>query len=244
MKVGIFGDSFSGSNGPTSWTTLLKQSYEQVENFSEAGSSLFHGYQHFIKNYKNFDTIVFTITAPGRLYTDIPSPDLCICNLFVVEHLMGLPDIKQNRYYNEIKAAEQYYMYLQNNEFDLFVHDSIIEKIVKLTNEASIKLILLPCMREGLGSVSNLFTYCTKDFHLSLINELEREFFKIPHKGMHFERKDRLQNHISDENNTILYEIVKEMINGKEVIMDLHMFDPAPATDVDVYYNMEEIRKL
>ena len=62
MKVGIFGDSFSGSNGPTSWTTLLKNSFDVVENYSEAGSSLFHGYQHFLNNYKKFDIIVFTIT--------------------------------------------------------------------------------------------------------------------------------------------------------------------------------------
>jgi hypothetical protein len=124
------------------------------------------------------------------------------------------------------------------------VHDSIIEKIVRITNEANIKLILLPCMKEGLGSVSDLFKFSIPDFHLSLINELEREFFKIPHKGMHFERKDRLQNHISDENNMILAELVKEMINNKEIIIDLTMFDPSPATDVDVYYNMEEIRKL
>jgi len=244
MRVAIFGDSFSGSNGPTSWTTLLKQSFEQVENFSEAGSSLFHGFQHFIKNYKNFDTVIFTITAPGRLYTDIPSADLCICNLFVVEHLLSQNNITANRYYNEIKAAEQYYVYLQNKEFDSFVHDSIIEKIVRLTTESNIKLILLPCMREGLGSVPSLFKFSTQDFHLSLINELEREFFKIPHKGMHFERKDRLQNHISDENNTILADIVKEIINGKEIKIDLTMFDASPATDVDVYYNMEEIRKL
>jgi hypothetical protein len=244
MKVGIFGDSFSGSNGPTSWTTLLKHSFDQVENFSEAGSSLFHGYQHFIKNYKNFDTIVFTITAPGRLYTDIPSPDLCICNLFVIEHWMSLPNIKEHQYYNEIKAAEQYYMYLQTNEFDLFVHDSIIEKIVALTKESNIKLILLPCMREGVGSVSNLFTYCTKSFHLSLINELERKFFNIPHRGMHFERKDRLQNHISDENNVVLANLVKEMISGNNIVIDLNMFDSCPSTDVNIYYNMEEIRKL
>jgi hypothetical protein len=244
MKIGIFGDSFSGSNGPTSWTTLLKNSFDLVENYSEAGSSLFHGYTHFLNNYKKFDTIVFTITAPGRLYTDIPTPDLCICNLFVVEHLLSLDNIKQNSHYDIIKAAEQYYMYLQNSKFDLFVHNAVLEKIVKLTQEQNIKLIMLPCMREAKESMPELFPCCGDEFHLSLINDLEREFFKIPHTGMHFERKDRLQNHISDENNLILANLVEKIINNEDIKIALTLFDPQPATDVNIYYNMEEILKL
>jgi len=244
MKIGIFGDSFSGSNGPTSWTTLLKNSFDVVENYSEAGSSLFHGYKHFLNNYRKFDTIIFTITAPGRLYTNIPTPDLCICNLFVVEHLLGLDDIKQSTHYDVIKAAEQYYMYLQNIEFDLFVHNAILEKIAKLTQTHNIKLIMLPCMREAKESMPELFPFCTYKFHLSLINDLERDFYKLPHTAMHFERKDRLQNHISDENNILLADIIKKIIKDENIKMDLSLFDPCPTTDVNVYYNMEEINKL
>jgi hypothetical protein len=244
MKVGIFGDSFSGSNGATSWTTLLKQSFDQVENFSEGGSSLFHGYKHFLNDYKKFDTIVFTLTAPGRLYTDIPPSDLCICNLFVVEHLLGLDDIKQSIHYDAIKAAEHYYMYLQNEEFDLFVHNSIIEKIIKLTKEHNIKLILLPCMLESKRSMPEVFSFCAEEFNLSQVNNLERDFYKLPHTAMHFERKGRLQNHISDENNIVLADIVTRIINNEDIKISINLFDPCPATDVNVYYNMEEINKL
>ena len=90
MKLGIFGDSFSGSKGPTSWATLLGNDCEFAENFSEPGTSLFHAYKHFLANYKKYDTIIFTVTASGRLYTDIPTSELCVCNLFVVEHLLSL----------------------------------------------------------------------------------------------------------------------------------------------------------
>jgi hypothetical protein len=50
MKIGIFGDSFSGGVGPTSWTTLLHTEFGNTINHSELGTSLFHAYQHFIKN--------------------------------------------------------------------------------------------------------------------------------------------------------------------------------------------------
>jgi len=213
-----------------------------VENFSQGGSSLFHGYKHFINNYKKFDKIIFTITAPGRLYTDIPASELCICNTFVVEHLLSLTDIKEHIYYDVIKAAEQYYIYLQNTEFDSFVHDSIIEKIIKLAEEENINLILLPSMTNS--SSSNLFKFCKQDFDLSSINNLERKFYNIPHNGMHFERKDRLQNHISDENNAILADLIKKIINEEDIQLDISLFDECPKTNPSIYYNMEEIQKL
>ena len=243
MKIGVFGDSFSGSNGPTSWTSLLRNEHNNVTNYSEPGTSLFHAYRHFIKNYKEYDTIIFTITAPGRLYTDLPV-EMCICNLFVVEHQLSLPGIETKKYYKHIKAAEQYYTYLQNDDFDNFVQDSILDKIIKLCQENNIKLIMLPCMFQSRTKNSNPYVNCSDKFNLSLINDLEREHYNIPHTGMHFERKDRLQNHISDENNLILFSLVERIIRGEDIKIDISMFNPCPATDVNVYYDMEEIKKL
>lgn len=243
MKIGIFGDSFSGSNGPTSWTTLLHHEFGNAINHSEAGTSLFHAYKHFIKNYKDYDTIIFTITAPGRLYTDVPV-DMCICNLFVVEHQLSMPNIETKMYYKHIKAAEQYYTYLQNDDYDNFVHDAIIEKVINLCQENNIKLIMFPCMFQNRTKNFDPYINCADKFNLGMVNELEREFYNIPHKGMHFEREDRLQNHISDENNFVLFNIVKRIIQGENIKIDITMFDPWPKTDVNVYYNMEEINKL
>jgi len=243
MNIGIFGDSFSGSNGPTSWTTLLHNEFRNAINHSEAGTSLFHAYQHFIKNYQNYDTVIFTITAPGRLYTDVPV-DMCICNLFVVEHQLSMPNIETKMYYKHIKAAEQYYTYLQNDEFDIFVHDAIIEKIINVCKEHNIKLIMLPCMVESRTRNSNPYINCADEFNLGMVNELEREFYNILQNGMWFERRGRLENHMSDENNFVLFELVKRILQGEGIKVDITMFDSCPKTDVNVYYDMEEIKKL
>ena len=238
MKIGIFGDSFSAGIGPTSWTTLLHNEFGNAINHSEPGTSLFHAYQHFIKHYQDYDTVIFTITAPGRLYTDVPV-DMCICNLFVVEHQLSMPNIETKIYYKHIKAAEQYYKYLQTDEFDIFVHDAIIEKIINVCKEHNIKLIMLPCTKN-----SNPYINCADKFNLGMVNELEREFYNIPHKGMHFEREDRLQNHLSDENNFVLFDLIKKIIQGNNIEIDMSVFDHCPKTDVNVYYDMEEINKL
>ena len=243
MKIGIFGDSFSGGIGPTSWTTLLYNEFGNAVNYSEPGTSLFHAYQHFIKNYQNYDTVIFTITAPGRLYTDAPV-DMCICNLFVVEHQLSMPNIETKMYYKHIKAAEQYYKYLQTDEFDIFVHDAIIEKIINVCKEHNIKLIMLPCMFQSRTKNFDPYINFVNNFHLSKLNDMEREYYNIPHEGMHFERRDRLQNHLSDENNFVLFDLIKKIIQGNNIEIDISIFDPCPKTDVNVYYDMEEINKL
>lgn len=244
MRIGVFGDSFSGGLGPTSWVTLLNDENNSVRNLSYPGTSLFHAYRFLENNLKNFDIIIFTITAPGRLYTDIPAKDLSLCNLFAVKHLLSLENVKQSKYYNHIVAADSYYKYLQNNEFDDFVQISIVDKIISLTNQANKKLILLPSMLSSKLNGLIKFKNFNEKFSLSDINELERAHYNLPHSAMHYEKKDRLQNHISDENNLILSNLIKQIINGNELEIDITMFDPSPGTAVDVYYNMEEIKKL
>jgi hypothetical protein len=244
MRIGVFGDSFSGSNGPTSWVTLLGDKNNTVRNLSYPGTSLFHAFRLLPGNLKNFDVIIFTVTAPGRLFTTIPADRLSLCNSFAVDHLLNLDEMKKSPYYNHVVAADKYYKYLQNNEFDDFVHLSIVNKIIDLVKQANKKLILLPSMLSS--KLNNLieFEYFDEKFSLSDINELERNFYKLPHTAMHYEKKERLQNHLADENNLILNNLIKKIIQGEHIKVNIKMFDSNPTTDVNVYYNMEEIEKL
>lgn len=237
MKIAIFGDSYAASTGPTSWGSFLATMNNcQVENFAKRGTSLFYSYLKFIDNYKNFDVIVFLVTAPGRLH----HPEQAIPNLFSAEyrlkngpHPPGVEEL--------IKASIQYYLHLQNSEFDSFVHLSIIEKILKLSEEENKKLIMLPAMGESKNM--EIMHHADPDFFLDWVNFHERKHFRIPISGMSFERT-RLQNHITDVNNLIFAKLLTRIINGEELIIKGTDFDICPDEDPNIYYDMEKIKEL
>lgn len=237
MKIGIYGDSFAASAGPTSWTSILKTKFD-VTVYALGGSSLFWSYKNFIDSYKDFDTIIFLVTDFGRLYVSDKDIAPAVCNIFCVENSIKTC---QGPLLNILNAAKQYYTYLQEEEYELSMHYLMLEKIQTLCKESNKKLILVPCMRTSLRpEFTDTFapTFCLSD-----INNKEREHFGIPHEGMFAERKDRLQNHISDDNNLILANIMTELIHGNQLKVDIDNFNHKP-NNVEIYYDMEKLKNI
>ena len=238
MKIAIYGDSFAASNGPTSWTSILKTKFDTTV-YALGGSSLFWSYKNFIATYKNFDTIIFLVTDFGRLYVADKNIAHAVCNLFCVEH--SLKTSLDASLFNIFNAAKQYYTYLQEEEYELSMHYLMIEKIQNLCKESNKKLILVPCMWSSLRpEFTDIFdsTFCLSD-----INNKEREHFGVPHEGMFAERKDRLQNHISDDNNLILANIMTDLIEGHQLKVDINNFNHRP-DNVEIYYDMEKLKSI
>jgi hypothetical protein len=237
MKIGIFGDSYAASTGPTSWGSLLATMNNcEVENFAERGSSLFYSYLKFIENYKNVDVMVFLVTAPGRLY----HPEQTLANIFSLEYRL-----KNGPHSSDVEAilqaAIQYFLHLQNSEFDNFVHVALIEKIVKLSKENDKKLIMLPSLGESKNM--EIMPYSGGGFFLDRINIEERKHFGVPHEGMQLERT-RLQNHITDTNNLIFAKLLSRIINGEELKIYAEDFNYCPDEDPNIYYDMEKMKEL
>ena len=237
MKIAIFGDSYAASTGPTSWGSLLSTMNNcEVENFAGRGSSLFYSYLKFKENYKNFDVTIFLVTNPGRLY----HPEQILANIFTLEYRLSTgPHSLEVE--SILQAAMQYFLHLQNSEFDNFVHLSIIEKIVQLSKENDKKVIMLPS--QGESKDMEIMPYSGGGFFLDRINIEERKHFGVSHKGMHFE-KARLQNHISDTNNLIFAKLLSRIINGEELKIYAEDFNYRPDEDPDIYYDMEKMKEL
>jgi len=237
MKIAIFGDSYAASTGLTSWGSLLSTMNRcQVENFARRGTSLFYSYLKFIENYKNFDIIVFLVTAPGRLYHEEAIP-----NLSSVEYRLKTCEPYQHKEQELFKAAIQYYLHLQDSKFDNFVHIALIEKIVKLSIENDKKLIMLPSLGESKNI--EIMKYSGLEFFLDYVNVEERKHFGIPDNRMYLERL-RLQNHITDENNLVFAKLLTRIINGEEFKINRSDFNPCPDEDPNLYYDMEKMKEL
>jgi len=240
MKIGIFGDSFAASKGPTSWGSLLASMNNCViENFAERGTSLFYSYLKFVENYEKLDVIILLVTGPGRLYhKDIICPNYSSTQ----HHLNNMREqLTQSGFINHVKAAEQYFLYLQDDDFDKFVHTALIEKVIELSNKNNKKLIMLPSLGEAMNP--DVMPYSGVEFFLDRINGEERKHFGVPIEGMYLERPT-LQNHLTDENNLVFAKLLTRIINGEEIKICNTDFNPTPSEDPNNCYYMDEVKKL
>lgn len=93
------------------------------------------------------------------------------------------------------------------------------------------------------ASLSNKFLkHCAENFSLSEINNIERAHFGIPHKGMFAERKDRIQNHLSDDNNAILADLFIKLLQGQEIKLNTEQFNHHPQ-NVELYYDIDKLKE-
>tara|TARA_R110000782_G_C14742973_1_gene406352 strand:- start:529 stop:1143 length:615 start_codon:yes stop_codon:yes gene_type:complete len=108
-SIGYFGDSFCASNQPESWCVLLAEKLgHEITHFGKGGASVWHtfmAYEKMIKHDRLPDTLVFCWTEPYRLYhPEVP----------LAKGAVPYPGPDQNLW----KAADMYYVYLQNYRKD------------------------------------------------------------------------------------------------------------------------------
>lgn len=206
MKIGIFGDSFASEEWrPGGWSCLLQTQYQyNIQNFAISATSLFWSYQQLIKNIDNFDTIIFVATSPGRLYWPDTTRKLHYISSIGTTQLA----IKTDPPIHDLAvftAAEQYHLNLANDEFDVFVHNQILNEISKLCKERGKKLILIPAFDINIGRQTA--------FRCSLIDVTLRELaaqFGPNHRW--YSEKNTRSNHLSAANNIILAGIVNKLL--------------------------------
>ena len=73
MRIAYYGNSFADGGMDISWTTVLAKKFNaQSTSFGMGGSSLLYSYQHFLKNYKDFDLNIFVVTHWENYTKEIP----------------------------------------------------------------------------------------------------------------------------------------------------------------------------
>lgn len=76
MRIGVFGDSYAdviGNINPNSWPALIKTELNaEVDYHATSGTSMWWAYQTFKKNFKKYDTIIFSFTSANR-WPSLPS---------------------------------------------------------------------------------------------------------------------------------------------------------------------------
>lgn len=207
MKIAIFGDSYAAKGCPTSvpneWATLLskKNNNYKIQNFAKCGTSLWWSYDLFLNNYKNFDLIIFVITRFGRLPLVIDGS-----GVGAAPSAINKLNYETNKHHIKLlTTARDYYIYLQNDKQDLFLHKKIVEELVKVNDK---KIILIPIDDSIPIEFQKIFKHTLHDITQL---EIKTNFKKNTKFIMETEHRS---NHMSIENNIILAEKLHQVIQG------------------------------
>jgi hypothetical protein len=215
MKIGIFGDSYSSTYAYTevkpyaSWSMMLSEKYD-VTNFSENGSSLYYMKLLFDNHQRNFDKIVFCVTAPGRVTFN---PDSLkkkygtgyqhISTIHIIKSRLELPELTEldkKRY----KILYEYLLEIQDLEQEKYYNLMMVKDIIAQRPDT----ILIPCFSTSLTD------------QVTSLEDITWFEDRILNKKTGFYKDYRLC-HMSLENNKILFNLVEEAILNNKTRIDL-----------------------
>lgn len=229
IKLAIFGDSFGDDTGlwgsgkfenvGPSWIDYIRSTDKyEVTNFAYGGSNLYYSKKFFDQHYEKFDEIVFLITHPlGRL--EFKKFEKELINLpkqfFNINTVLSLE--KESYTFTEfenslLNAVKDYYIYVQNDEFDLAVHHAMLDDIkVKFP-----KVILIPCFHDS---------FLDNKVGLIDIAQKEQKFFGLG-DGIPNSKNfaDARKCHLCEENHLILGKKILEFLQGNPVVLNIHDF--------------------
>jgi hypothetical protein len=111
-RVLVIGDSFTDILGTnTTWLSQLKTHYNwEIDNLSVSGAGSHYAWHTFLDYKKSFDVCIFAWSEPSRFYV----PGIPYLNSSEATNMTRMLHWQKNIY----KAAQHYYAFLQNLEFD------------------------------------------------------------------------------------------------------------------------------
>lgn len=224
MKVAIFADSFGDPNilpgypdrevfdsVGLSWPELLSQEFD-VTNFAKCGTGLYYSYKLFCEHHAKFDKIIILPSQAGRFTVLLPDTQTefhCVPGFVhsMEKHLANYPSIKlQDR--QVLTAAMDYIIHVLDLEREHTFNKLMVEDIKKMRPDTIIVDAFQPTINKG-STLGHMAT-------------LELEYWKItPQHLRNFDATDIRKCHLSVENNYMVFEKVKNVLNGVSSTVEL-----------------------
>jgi len=208
MKVAIFGDSFAHSrmDNPTpGWPDILAKKYT-VRNHAQSGSALYYSVDLFLKNHQFADKIIFIVTTPGRL--TLPINDLRKKFIPNYHNATSLKEVfkEDTIFLKVIDAAIGFFLHVQNDNYEKFIHNLMIEEVKRVRPDA----IIIDAF--GSPAFDSMYQIQLKEERAWNYSPLVASF------------SDRRNCHMTVENNAIFAEKVEEWLHGAPVKINLDDF--------------------
>lgn len=245
MKLGIFGDSFARSNHfpgnfntTLPWYEILKDRFE-ISNHGLLGTSFYYSYIQFEKYHSNYDRVVLMVTAPGRIWLPERSRHYrdqglvyeyeFISGIFSVDEMISRPEVQSDpKLLTICTTAKNYFLHIQNDEFESFTQVLMIDKLKKLRPD----IVLVPCFPHSMGGygvgLSDIASMENESCGMSQLEMLNKKYVESKHC------------HLSEENNMILAKKMLHWLNGEPVSIVLDDYVKNPKDMLRYYSKMDE----
>ena len=234
--LAIFGDSFAHDTSPQwevewadigpSWIDHIQNTTNyQITNFASSGTSTYWSKKLFDQHYKNFDKIIFVVTFPCRRITFDKLPDGCneinktFYNLSSVFSI--IEDKKKFNNYNLIEknflmAVRDYYLYIQNDQFDYTIHSLILDDVKEKRPDS----VLIPAFPSSIPSLDTAGSSTLLD-----ISQKDTLYFGLGENMPNSpELHDARKCHMNEENHKILADQILKFLQGDSVYLNKNDF--------------------
>jgi len=197
-----------------SWSTYL-----DADNYAISGSDLYYSYNQFINNHNKYEKCIFVITSPYRYSTNI---DGWI-------HSASIEDAEEGVLFASDESTKQHYKILR--EFFKLVYYKDIDRI-ELIHQAMLDNIILK-------RPDTLFIDAFS--HLKPVYDMELSAWKLSQAECkdHTKYFDLRHNHMTNDNNKILADIIKENLNTSGYLDLSKVKWKTPTLDEKEYYLVE-----
>ena len=229
MRIAVFGDSFASHELDNdsigkSWIDVVSENHELV-NFGASGSCFQYSYELFLKEHKNFDTVIFFVTDYHRRYIKAVSdilPHLGSSHMLHVEAgaeytKKDIEDLNIDNKDHYIKMIDNYTFYFNNyrdSNYEWHVHDLLVKNIVTLKPNA----VVIPCFPMSIPSFTPKDTVFT-------VQLAETASLGVDMDNVFIDYYCLRKCHLSEKNNIILGNIILDAINKGINYLDLDIND-------------------
>ena len=217
MKIAIFADSHGDTNllpqyphrdafnnvGP-GWPDLVSQQFE-VTNFSKCGTGTYYSYKLFCEHHTKFDKIIFIPSQVGRFTISLPDTNdkfHCVPGFIKLldDRINGDPEHKF-RDRQVFSAARDYMIHVLDLEREKVFDQLMIAQIKRMRPDT----IMIPAFDSSdIGPLT-----------LGYISMKELEHWKITNQYLrNLPLTEVRKCHLSIENNYMVFEKIKNVLNG------------------------------
>lgn len=220
MKIGIFGDSFTDlapkdkiSDTTMPWMLWVeKLSEHKITTFGKSGTSIWFSYKRFLKNFKDFDAIVFSYSSHDRWFNINGAEGLS----YIISKEQA--HFSRNEDKDLLELLIKVWPYLHDQQLNIFMFQHVFNSVNKLCKEYNKKIINIFNYEEifdkkisidisenfgsvltNLCSIANKETQMNKRFREMVLTNID---FRFCHLNIH--------------NNKVLASIILESLNEKK----------------------------
>jgi len=225
QKLAIFGDSYARKDGTDisekSWHEFI-EGYD-VTNYGEPGTDLWFSYSLFLKHHKNFEKIIFLVTAPHRITLSsekckiYPNQNYTTASI-KLESATGVA-------HEQYKALVDYYELIHNKDKEEYVYSILVDNINKIRPD----VVVYPCFDNTWSIDIPLYDITRyEDGFLGITDQIRNNYYR---KGL----RDSRACHMTEANNRIVADLFVAKLSGLNKILTLDYL-VKPANNVDYYY--------